>query len=264
MELSDTKIRELIHALARDTRTDNIIAAEGYTREFIENFAKEYADEICEERRRIKEDFRQDREDNRTYGIDVSSWQGVIEWNRVKQSSHGGFAMLRAAYGTELDSRFEDNYEEATRADVPVGAYLYTLALDEETAIEEADRLIEILRGKRLSYPIALDIEERAQAELGRERVSAIIEAFCSRMEQAKYYVMVYSYEDFLTTLLTEEIRNKYDIWVADIGGNPDIDFGIHQYSFKGEVDGIRGDVDLDYAVKNYPEIMRENNLNGY
>lgn len=264
MELSDTKIRELIHALARDTRTDNIIAAEGYTREFIEDFARRYADEICEERRRIKEDFRPEREEGRTYGIDVSSWQGVIEWNRVKQSSHDGFAMLRAAYGTEPDSRFEDNYEEATRANVPVGAYLYTLALNEEEAREEADRLIEILRGKRLPYPIALDIEERAQAELDKERVSAIIDAFCSQMEQARYYVMVYSYEDFLRTHLTDEIRNKYDIWVADIGETPDIDFGIHQYSFRGDVDGIRGDVDLDYAVKDYPEIMRENNLNGF
>lgn len=264
MELSDTKIRELIHALARDTRTDNIIAAEGYTREFIEDFAKRYADEICDERRRIKEDFHQEREENREYGIDVSSWQGVIEWNHVKQSPHHSFAMLRAAYGTELDSRFEDNYEEATKAGIPVGAYLYTLALDEASAREEADRLIEILRGKRLPYPVALDIEERAQAELGRERVSAIIDAFCSRMEQARYYVMIYSYEDFLTTLLTDEIKEKYDIWAADIGGTPDIDFGIHQYSFRGIVDGIRGDVDLDYAVKDYPEIMRKNKLNGF
>lgn len=264
MELSETKTKELIHALARGTSIENIIASEGYSREFIEDFAREHAEEICEERRRIKEDFRHEREEGRVYGIDISSWQGVIEWNRVKQSPHGGFAMLRAAYGTEIDSRFEDNYDEATRADIPVGVYLYTLALDEATARAEADRLIELLRGKRLPYPVALDIEERAQVELGRERVSAIIDAFCTRMEEAGYYVMVYSYEDFLTTLLTDEIRRKYDIWVADIGGTPDISFGIHQYSFRGSVDGIRGDVDLDFSVKDYPKIMRDNKLNGY
>ncbi len=264
MELSDEKIRELINALARDTRTDNIIAAEGYTREFIEDFARQYAKEICEERRRINEDFQPERERERRYGIDVSSWQGVIEWNRVKQSQNGGFAMLRAAYGTEEDSRFEQNYQEATRADVPVGAYLYSLALTPAQAREEADKLIELLKGKRFPYPIALDIEERAQVNLGRERVSEIIDAFCSRIENAGYYVMVYSYENFLATLLTDEIKEKYDLWVADIGGTPTISYGIHQYSFRGSVDGIRGNVDLDYALKDYPTIMRDNRLNGF
>lgn len=264
LELSDTKIKELIHALARDTRTDNIMAAEGYTREFIDEFAREHAEEICEERRRIKEDFHNEREENRHYGIDVSAWQGVIEWNRVKRSAHGDFAMLRTAYGTELDSRFEQNYDEATRAGIPVGAYLYSLAMNESEAVAEADRLIELLKDKKLPYPVALDIEERSQAELGKEHVSAIIDAFCRRMEEEDFYVMVYSYEDFLATLLTDSIIKKYDIWAADIGATPDIDFGIHQYSFRGEVEGIRGYVDLDYAVKDYPEIMRENNLNGF
>ena len=75
---------------------------------------------------------------------------------------------------------------------------------------------------------------------------------------------MIYSYEDFLTTLLTDEIKEKYDIWVADIDGTSGIDFGMHQYSFRGIVDGIRGNVDLDYAEKDYPEIMRKNKLNGF
>lgn len=264
MELSEEKIRELIRALARDTKTDNIIAAEGYTREFVEDFAKKYADEICEERRRIKEDFNSDREKNRTYGIDVSSWQGIIEWNHVAQSEHGGFAILRAAYGTERDSRFEQNYEEATIAGIPVGAYLYSLALNPEQARNEADRLLEMLKDKRFPYPIALDIEERSQASLGRERVSEIIEAFCERVEKAGYYVMVYSYESFLTSLLTDEIKEKYDIWAADIGATPSIPYGIHQYSFRGSVDGIRGSVDLDLSIKDYPKIMRDNRLNGF
>lgn len=264
MEISDAKVKELIHAIAKDTKADNIIAAEGFTRDFIDGFAKQYADEICKKRKEIHDSFHDKREVGRVHGIDVSSWQGVIEWNKVKQSEQGKFAMLRAAYGTEADCRFEENYRAAERARIPIGAYLYTLALDEQQAINEADRLIEQLKGKKFSYPIALDIEESSQAALGAERVSAIIDAFCKRLEGAKYYVSVYSYESFITTLLTDEIKNKYDLWVADIGGVPDISYGMLQYSFRGSVDGISGDVDLDYAVKDYPSIIKKSKLNGY
>ena len=256
MELSDTKIRELINALARDSRADNIAAAEGYSREFIEDFAKKYADEICEKRKEIRDNFRSDVEKGRVYGIDVSSWQGVIEWNRVKNSSHGKFAMLRAGYGTEVDSRFEENYRGATDAKIPVGAYLYSLALDENEAIREAEKLLELINDKHFSYPIALDIEESSQAKLGRDKVSAIIDAFCSRIEGAGRYVSVYSYADFLETLLTDEIKRKYDLWVADLEGKPNLPYGMLQYSFRGEIEGIKGNVDLDYAIKDYPKII--------
>lgn len=256
MELSDTKIRELINALSRDTRADNISAAEGYTREFIEDFSRQYADEICEKRKENKDKFHSDKEKGKVYGIDVSSWQGVIEWNRVRHSPHGKFAMLRAAYGTEADSRFEENYRDATSAEIPVGAYLYSLALNEQQALEEADRLLDLILGKHFSYPIALDIEESAQVALGRDRVSAIINAFCSRIERAGHYVCVYSYEDFLATLLTDEIKRKYDLWVASIDSTPTIPYGMRQYSFRGEIPGIKGFVDLDYTVKDYPKII--------
>lgn len=164
--------------------------------------------------------------------------------------------MLRAAYGRERDERFEENYSEAVKADIPVGAYLYSLALSEQEAAEEANFLLELIRDKDLKYPIAFDIEERSQVELGKEKVSAIIEAFCSRIENAGYYVMVYSYESFLTTLLDETVLRKYDLWVADVGATPSISYGIHQYSFKGQVEGIKGDCDLDVSLKNYPEII--------
>ena len=103
-----------------------------------------------------------------------------------------------------------------------------------------------------------MDIEESAQVQLGRERVSEILDAFCSKIEAAGYYVCVYSYEDFITSCLTEEIFKKYDIWVSDVGGEPTVAYGLHQYSFTGDVSGIRGSVDLDVAVKDYPKILEE------
>lgn len=264
MKLSDTKTKELIHALAKGTKVGNIVAAEGLSPEFIEEFAHKNADEIAKRRLELRSKFKDYREDGRRYGIDVSSWQGVIEWNKVKLDKNGKFAILRAAYGEEIDSRFEDNYRDAVKAGVPVGAYLYTLATTEQEAIAEADRLITLIKGKKFDYPIALDIEEQAQAELGMERVSAIVEAFCHRIEQAKCYVCVYSYESFIAEYLSSEIKRKYDIWVADVGATPDMSYGMHQYSFSGSVDGIDGNVDLDLAVRDYPDIMRKNRLNGY
>ena len=250
--------RRLIHAFAKGSMISNIEASTGLSRDFLEEFSRTHADEICKKRSEIKEDFNSGREEGRFYGIDVSSWQGVIEWKRVKSSWNGQFAMLRAAYGLERDERFEENYSEAVKAEIPVGAYLYSLALNEEEAIKEADFMLELIKGKELKYPIALDIEERSQVQLGKQKVSAIIEAFCSRIQNEGNYVMVYSYESFLTTLLDESVLKKYDVWAADIGATPDISYGIHQYSFKGQVEGIKGDCDLDISLKNYPEIIEE------
>ncbi len=255
-QLTTETEKQLINSFARGSLISNIQASTGLSRDFLEEFSRTHADEICQKRSEIKEDFNTGREEGRFYGIDVSSWQGVIEWQRVKSDRNGQFAMLRAAYGRERDERFEENYSEAVKADIPVGAYLYSLALSEQEAAEEADFLLELIRDKDLKYPIAFDIEERSQVDLGKEKVSAIIEAFCSRIENAGYYVMVYSYESFLTTLLDETVLRKYDLWVADVGATPSISYGIHQYSFKGQVEGIKGDCDLDVSLKNYPEII--------
>lgn len=259
-EITNEMKKQLIHAFARGSSIANLEASTGLSREFLEEFARTNADEICRRRREIREDFNTGREDGRYYGTDVSSWQGVIEWNRVRRDRNGSFTMLRAAYGLERDERFEENYRGAVKAGINTGAYLYSLALNKEEAEREAEFMLELIRGKDLKYPIAFDIEERSQAELGRERVSEIAEAFCSRVEREGYYVMIYSYEDFLISLLNEEVRRRYDIWAASIGQTPSIPYGIHQYSFRGRVEGIRGDCDLDVSLKDYPAIISEMN----
>ncbi|MBR1393790.1 MAG: hypothetical protein IJ561_08170 [Ruminococcus sp.] len=256
--MTDTKIRELIDALAHGTRFENIEASEGLSPEELGAFSEKYAEDICKRRAEIKETHHTDAKPFRAYGIDVSAWQGVIEWKRVKRAQNGAFAILRAAYSLEEDVRFEQNYLDAHSAGIPVGAYLYSTALTPEEAEREAERLLQLVKGKALDYPLALDIEESAQAQLGREMVSEIIEAFCSRIEAEGYYVCVYSYEDFIVSCLTEEIFEKYDIWVSDICGEPTVAYGLHQYSFTGDVLGIRGNVDLDVAVKDYPKILQE------
>ena len=98
-QLTTETEKQLINSFARGSLISNIQASTGLSRDFLEEFSRTHADEICQKRSEIKEDFNTGREEGRFYGIDVSSWQGVIEWQRVKSDRNGQFAMLRAAYG---------------------------------------------------------------------------------------------------------------------------------------------------------------------
>lgn len=253
--MTDTKRKDIINALAHGTSPANIEASEGVTSEEIALIAEEHACDICSRRTEL-EKRRSRVQALPVFGIDASAWQGVISWNRVKNSKNSGFAMLRAACGKETDTRFEENYREARAAGIAVGAYLYSMALDETEAEAEAELLLSLVKDKELTYPLALDIEEEAQVKLGADKCSAIITAFCGRLERAGRYVCLYSYEDFLLDCVTEDVRKKYDLWVADVGGTPRLSGGMRQYSFTGSVSGISGRVDLDEAYKDYPSII--------
>ena len=114
-------------------------------------------------------------------GIDVSVHNGSIDWNRVKNDGIG-FAILRAGYGktaSQKDKKFEDNYNGAKAAGIPVGAYWYSYARTVEEARQEAEACITILRGKQFEYPIFFDVEEKATLNTGKSNCSAMIRAFC-------------------------------------------------------------------------------------
>lgn len=201
-------------------------------------------------------------------GIDVSKHQGTIDWSRVRQDGVE-FAMLRAGYGRfahQKDPEFETNYAQAVANGIPVGAYHYSYAKSRADAVEEAKLFLRWLDGKQFAYPVAYDIEEADQAKLGRAAVSDMIRAFCETVEAAGYYVCVYANKYFLDNFIDEDCKKKYDIWVAQWAkeNTYDGDYGMWQYTSSGEKDGIRGKVDLDYAYKNYPQIMAENGLNGF
>ena len=119
-------------------------------------------------------------------GIDVSKWQGRIDWPLVK-SDGVQFAMIRSSFGWNegnTDLLFETNYENATKVGIPVGAYHYSYARTPAEAIKEADFCYSVIKGKTFEYPIAYDLEESNISSLGKERVSQIAKAFCERMER--------------------------------------------------------------------------------
>ena len=201
-------------------------------------------------------------------GIDVSKWQGDIDWAKVK--AYGvQFAMLRCgtgANGGSKDKFFEQNYKQARENRISLGAYYYTYAKNVDQAKKDADNVIEWIKGKEFEYPIVFDIEDNTQASLGKTKTSAIIKAFCEKIEKAGYYVMVYANKDWLENRIDEEVKTKYDIWLAQWSSKPTYkgNYGIWQYTSKGKVNGISGNVDMDYAFKNYPLIMKSSGLNGY
>ena len=180
-------------------------------------------------------------------GIDVSKWQGAIDWNKVKASGIE-FAMIRAAYGTDVDRLFDINYKNAKAAGMHVGCYLYTIAQSTEEAIKEADYLISILKGRQFEYPVAFDIEDSRQKGLTRERITEVAAAFCDRMEKAGFYVCIYSMKSWLTDKLLMDKLSRFDVWVAQWNAECTYtgNYGIWQHSDSGRCSGIDGNVDLE------------------
>ncbi len=201
-------------------------------------------------------------------GIDVSKWQGEINWSKVKNAGID-FAMLRSSFGwgeSQKDLCFEKNYEGAKKVGVAVGVYHYSYAETPEEAVKEAEFCHKLLKNKKFEYPIAYDMEEASVGKLGKEKISQIAKAFCEKMESYGYYVCIYANLHWLNNYFTDEIFDKYDIWLAQWTSKPTFarQYGIWQKTSKGNVDGIIGNVDIDECYKNYPSIMKYNGLNGY
>lgn len=202
-------------------------------------------------------------------GVDVSVYQGNIDWKAAKADGVE-FAIMRAGYGkyvSQKDKYFDQNMQNAKAAGLPCGAYWFSYALTPEDAIKEADAFYEVIKDYQFEYPVSFDMETESQSKLSKEQVTAIIDAFCGRMESYGYYTTLYSYASFLNYKVGESIFDKYDIWVAHYNtSKPAFNrhYGLWQYSSTGTIDGIQGNVDQDFAYLDYERIIKNANLNGF
>lgn len=202
-------------------------------------------------------------------GIDVSRYQGDINWTKVKAAGID-FVMIRAGYGKyndQVDSKFKENIAGAQKAGIECGVYWYSYALNTADALLEAKACYNTIKGYKLSYPVAFDIEDSSQAKLTKTQISNITKVFCDYLENLKYYVVIYSFSSFLNDNMNDSVTSKYDIWVAHINTDKPSykgSYGMWQYSHTGKVNGISTAVDLDYSYMNYPQIIKKNKLNGY
>lgn len=199
-------------------------------------------------------------------GIDVSVYNGKIDWKKVKDDGTG-FAMIRAGYGSyasQSDAEFEANYSGAKAAGVPIGAYWFSYAASPEEAELEAKACLEVIKGKQFEYPIAYDIENRFQAQLSVDTVDAIINTFCKYLEDRGYFVSLYSYDSFLANHISEATRSKYSVWAANLDGEPTVPYDMWQYSFDGVIDGIPNRTDLDRSAVDFEKLIKSGGFNGF
>ena len=209
------------------------------------------------------------------YGIDVSEWQGVIDWAKAKA---GGikFAILRAGISSRADKCFATNYAACENAGIPAGAYWYCTATTVADAKAQAKLFLQIISGKKFAYPVYMDLEEHEQFALGKAKCSELADAFLTVLEQAGYFAGLYCSTSYLQQYLTDSIRSRYAIWVAQYytSCTYDGDYGIWQYNVAGNeeydiigqksIPGIVGECDMDYCYTDYPAIIKAAGLNGF
>ena len=203
------------------------------------------------------------------HGIDVSSYQGVINWTQVKADGVD-YVILRAGTGLGKDTMFEENYIAAKEAGLHVGCYFYTYALTVEEAEHEAAQLLTLLEGKQLEYPVYFDIEDVTQQTLTNEQRTALCLAFLNKVKAAGWCGGVYASKYWFESLLDlTTLQKTGEIWWAQwtASATPDEDksaYGMWQYASDGRVNGIYGDIDRNVAYIDYPSLMKEQGLNGY
>ncbi len=207
-------------------------------------------------------------------GIDVSAYNGVIDWKKAAASGVR-FAMIRAGYGGSLlqkDEQADANLKGAAEAGIDTGAYWFSYALSEADARTEARLLMEVVRPYRLTYPLCFDFEE-ASAEYAKERgvtidrqtVTAFARAFCDELRKNGWYPANYANADYLAHYYDQNALADIDLWYAHYANELNrTDADLWQYTDAEDVAGINGHVDLDYALKDFPKIIRENGFNGF
>ena len=191
-------------------------------------------------------------------GIDVSKWQGTIDWAKVKADGIK-FAILRAGYGrlaSQKDVKFEEYYKGAKAAGLDVGVYWYSYATTAEDAKAEAEACYECIKGKSLEYPVFFDYEDTCQRTSAI--ASAIIPAFIDTMNSKGYYTDLYSYKNLLETVVPADIKKRYGIWLAHYTSKTSFTgHKMWQYSSTGKVNGISGNVDMNICYVDYPALIK-------
>ena len=205
--------------------------------------------------------------------VDVSRYQGLIDWAQVAAAGYKG-AMLRAvstnrklskrADGLYIDPTFETNYRNARAAGLDVGVYYYTYATSEAMADAELALLRQALRGKELTLPVAVDVEENKLKPMSTLDLTNLTAYALEKVEKMGFYAQLYTYTGYKYELDMARLSSRWDVWLADYTGKaPKVSFkyNAHQHTSKGSVPGISGNVDLNVTTLNYPRIIRKKGL---
>lgn len=196
-----------------------------------------------------------------TFGIDVSKWNGKIDWAAVKASGVD-YVIIRCGYrgsssGALIeDSLFKTNIQGAAAAGLKVGIYFFSQAVTEAEAVKEASFAVERAKGYNLSYPIFIDTEPSGGRADGLDKATrtAVVNAFCKTVSDAGYKAGIYASKSWFETKLNTSSLTQYKIWLAQYASAPTYAgrYDMWQYSHKGTISGITGSVDLNYSYLGY------------
>lgn len=190
-------------------------------------------------------------------GIDLSHWQGDVDWEKVAKDDVK-FVMLGTRYKGEIDPKFDYNAREAVKNGIKLGIYIYSYAMTVEEAEAEADFVLSLIKDYPVSYPVAFDVEDtNTQGTLPKNELTAIIKKFTEKIRDAGYYPIIYANDYWITNKLDMQAIKELDVWVARYNvkhsyKNP----VMWQATSTGKVDGIKGNVDIDFQYKDYTNII--------
>lgn len=214
------------------------------------------------------------------YGIDISHWQGNVDFEKIKTNKFRNmpvsFVMLKAGgsdNGLYTDSRFKQYYDQAKKAGLHIGAYYFVgnKFWGVDAGVADAKRFIKILNGRSFDMPVVVDVENQSRAK--KSEITAATKAFCDTMEQAGYYCSIYASDisGFKETMDVSKLT-AYDKWVAKYSTHePTYVKQYGMWQFGGSVNYLRSphiigvqsvNCDQNIATKNYPDIIRKNKLN--
>jgi len=208
----------------------------------------------------------------KTFGIDVSRWQGDFDFEKAKAEGVK-FVIIKcggADAGIYKDIMFETNYKKAKAAGLGVGVYFFGAAKNVNEAKTEAASCAAFLQGKQYDYPVFYDVEADSM-NVGKDKLTEIVKTFCNYMENAGYWCGFYTnYDWYLYKLNGAELAARYSLWFAYWGSElPKID-GVQMWQFGGETNFIRTNkvagvvCDQDYCFVDYPSMIKSKGKNGY
>ena len=246
IEIAQVNDKEDVQDKVVDSSTSASLAEEITTKEAIEKFENSQT----------------------SVGIDVSKWQGYIDWKKVKENGVE-FAMIRIGYrgssegNIYMDPYFEQNIKGALANGIHVGIYFFSMATTEEEAIQEAAWTVDIIKKYKITYPVAYDFESFGQgrvSEVSNEQINSNALAFLSYIKSNGYDAMMYGSKNAFNTRWTMSKFSNYKIWLAHYTENTDYSgrYNMWQYTSKGAVDGINGNVDMNIAYFKYLDTREE------
>ena len=195
-------------------------------------------------------------------GIDVSKWNGGIDWKAVKNSGVS-YAIIRCGYRGSTtgalieDPKFRSNIQGAQNVGLKVGVYFFTQAVNEVEAVEEASMVLSLIKGYNISYPVFLDVEAsngRGDA-ISADTRTAVCKAFCQTIQNSGYKAGIYANKTWFTSYMNTPSLTGYKIWLAQYAAAPSYTrtrYDLWQYSSKGKVSGISGNVDMNISYLGY------------